>query len=49
MMARHVVLKVYATSEDDESRGKEYDLDMYIPLLLTKDQFEKMQKENSNG
>ena len=49
MMARHVVLKVYAPSEDDESKGKEYDLDTYIPLLLTKDQFEKMQKENSNG
>jgi len=47
LMARHVVIKVFAPDEDD-AKGIEYTIDTYIPLLMTEDQFERLQEENQD-
>jgi|GEM_PF-3473121 len=41
LMARHVVLKVFASEEICDER-REYVIDTYIPLLMTDEQYEKM-------
>lgn len=47
LMARHVVIKVFAP-DDGDAKGVEYTIDTYIPLLMTEDQFEKLQEDNQD-
>jgi prepilin-type N-terminal cleavage/methylation domain-containing protein len=46
-MARHVILKLYAV-DGGEEKGKEFVLDTYIPLLMTKEQFDNLKKDRTD-
>ncbi len=46
-MARHIILRVYAPDQDDGQEA-EYVIDTYVPLLLTREQYNKMQDDKNN-
>jgi hypothetical protein len=48
LMARHVVLKVFAPEEAGEE-GEEFMIDTYIPILMTEEQYERMQNGGFDG
>jgi len=48
LMARHVVLKVFAPEGIDENI-EEFLIDTYLPLLMTEEQFERLKGDESLG
>jgi len=48
LTARHVVLRVFAPPKTDDEDGFEYVIDTYIPVLMTREQFEKLQDSENN-
>ena len=46
LMARHVILKIYGPSADSESQEpKEFVLETYLPVLMTRKQWDRMRQE----
>jgi prepilin-type N-terminal cleavage/methylation domain-containing protein len=47
LMARHVILKIYAPDEGD-GKMEEYVIDTYLPLLMTEEQFKRYGSDNQD-